>query len=413
MLLQDYLTQNHSSIKEMHDVSGIPESTLRGLSDRSVEKWSMEYFDALARTINKDKYTVMREVESIYGKAEPVADHDRSAMEFNIENRRYIGSKAKLMSWISQLIADNTTGNSFFDVFAGTGIVSKVEMPQFKRIILNDFLFSNFTIFKAFFGNEDYRQSILQDRMADYQGISTNELDDDYFVDNYGGRFFSKHDARVIGEIRERINEDTGLKDRERDILLASLLYSADRAANTVGHYDAYRKIPNIADRFQFHLIRPLDTEGKEIEIYRADANELVKSIAADVAFIDPPYNSRQYSRFYHVLEQITKWNKPQLNGVAMKPAPENVSEYSKSDAPEVFDNLVQNLRTKYIVVTYNNTYNSKSSSSRNKITHAQILESLNKRGQTKAFEVPYQYFNAGKTDLKGHKEFVFITEVR
>ena len=50
--------------------------------------------------------------------------------------------------------------------------------------------------------------------------------------------------------------------------------------------------------------------------------------------------------------------------------------------------------------------------SSKNKITHDEILESLNKVGKTKSFEMPFQFFNAGKTDLKDHKEFGFITEV-
>lgn len=413
MLLKDYLMKNDSSIKELHKVSRIPESTLRDLSNRPLDKWSLEYFDAIAKTINKDKYNVMKEIETIYGMSEKVGKYGKATKEFNIENRRYIGSKARLMGWISRLIADYTEGDSFFDVFAGTGIVSKGEMPRFKRIILNDFLFSNYTIFKSFFGSENYRKEVIQERMKCYQSISTNKVDDDYFVSNYGGRFFSEHDARVIGEIRECIRRDSELSNRERDILISSLLYSADKAANTVGHYDAYRKLPKINDCFQFHLIRPLDTSGKEIEIHREDANELVKNVNADVAFIDPPYNSRQYSRFYHVLEQITKWNKPQLSGVARKPVPENVSEYSKSDAPEVFDNLIKNLRAKYIVVTYNNTYNSRSNSSRNKITHDEILCSLKKRGKTRIFEAPYQYFNAGKTCLKGHKEFVFITEVK
>ena len=96
-----------------------------------------------------------------------------------------------------------------------------------------------------------------------------------------------------------------------------------------------------------------------------------------------------------------------------MKPPAENMSEYSKSNAPKVFDDLIRNLNSKYIVVTYNNTYNSKSSSSRNKITHEEILESLNSVGKTRSFEVPFQYFNAGKTELNNHKEFIFVTEVK
>ena len=41
---------------------------------------------------------------------------------FDIQNRRYIGNKFKLMDWISNLIDKNCDKcHSFFDVFAGTG----------------------------------------------------------------------------------------------------------------------------------------------------------------------------------------------------------------------------------------------------------------------------------------------------
>ena len=60
--------------------------------------------------------------------------------------------------------------------------------------------------------------------------------------------------------------------------------------------------------------------------------------------YIDPPYNSRQYCRFYHVYENLVKWDKPILSGVAMKPPAENMSKYCTSKAPEAFSDLVKNL---------------------------------------------------------------------
>ena len=63
------------------------------------------------------------------------------------------------------------------------------------------------------------------------------------------------------------------------------------------------------------------------------------------------------------------------------------MSEYCRNGAAKVFDDLISNLKCKYIVVTYNNTYNSKSSSSQNKIKLEEIKKSLNKRGVTKIFE--------------------------
>lgn len=331
---------------------------------------------------------------------------------YNISNRRYTGSKYKLLEWIEELVLENCEGESFFDVFAGTGVVSAHMRKHYKKIIMNDFLFSNEIIYKAFFGNGEYRENVIEEYREQFQKINPNGIQDNYFSENFGGKYFSKNDAKLIGEIREQIQGLEGsLSDREYCILLASLVYSMDKVANTVGHYDAYRKIENIKDRFVFELIHPEKPTDK-FSIYRMDANELVREVKADIAFIDPPYNSRQYSRFYHVLENVVQWKKPQLEGTALKPQAENMSEYCRNSAPEVFADLIKNIHVKYIVVTYNNTYNSKSSSSKNKITLEEIQDILSSKGQTTIYEKKHQCFNAGKTEFDDHKEFVFITKV-
>ena len=86
--------------------------------------------------------------------------------------------------------------------------------------------------------------------------------------------------------------------------------------------------------------------------------------------------------------------------------------DYCWNSAPSVFRDNLKNLNVKYIVVTYNNNYNSKSSSSKNKITLEEIEEILSTRGKTIRYEKPYRYFNTGKSNLDDHKEIVFITEV-
>ena len=332
-----------------------------------------------------------------------------------INNRRYIGSKYKLMPWIKELILENCPEHdSLFDVFGGTGVVTSELLEITLSNVINDFLFSNEAIYKAFFGKEKYDLKKLQAHVKRYGEINKSELDDNYISDNYGYKYFRYEDAKLIGFIREDLQHeyDRGLiNQREFNILLASLLYSFDRCANTVGHYEAYIKGKEIMYEFIYELIEPIECNNK-IEIYREDSNELAKHVVADVAFIDPPYNSRQYSRFYHVMETITKWEKPKLVGIAMKPPAENMSNYCRNSAPKIFTDLIESLNVKYIVVTYNNTYDSKSSSSRNKITLEQIKEILEKKGKTQIFETDYNRFNAGKTDAANHKEVVFITSV-
>jgi len=62
--------------------------------------------------------------------------------------------------------------------------------------------------------------------------------------------------------------------------------------------------------------------------------------------------------------------------------------------------------------VSYNNTYDSKSSSSKNKITLQEIEKILERKGKTKVFEKDYRHFNAGNTNFNNHKEYLFVTKV-
>lgn len=407
MILYNYLKLNGINVRQFHVLTGIPESTIRSVNTKPIKRWNIEFMEALSEAVKKEPVTVLEELK----KLESNINLNNTFGYFDLENRRYIGSKSKLSFWIRNLINEHTEGDSFFDVFAGTGVITKSVLDDYNRIIINDFLYSNNVIYNAFFGTDPIDTDKIKLYESEFNSIDYLNTEENYVSVNFGEKFFSYNDAKIIGEIRERIQTSNDLTNREVDFLLASLIYSIDKIANTVGHYDAYRKNQKLKDKFVFKLIKPLDTKDKKVEIYREDANELVKKIKSDVAFIDPPYNSRQYSRFYHLLETIIKWDKPDLSGVAMKPPEENMSDYCRKSAPEVFKDLITNINSKYIVVTYNNTYNSKSSSSMNKITLEEILFSLNTLGETKVFEKPHQFFNAGKTDLKDHKEYLFITK--
>lgn len=332
-------------------------------------------------------------------------------MPYEIWNRRYTGSKYKLADWIFGIIDAHCRGSSFCDIFAGTGIIAKTALDKMSAVVVNDFLYSNEVIYKAFFMQSPYNREKITHYRNVFQSLQADNLKENYVSVKFGGTFFSANDAVLIGEIRECIETAADLNEKERSMLIASLLYSMDRIANTVGHYDAYIKGHTLTDQFKFDVVSPYHT-GSTVTIHRKDANILAKSLECDIVYIDPPYNSRQYSRFYHVLENIATWKKPELYGVALKPKPENMSEYCRAAALEAFTSLINDLRCKYILVSYNNTYASKSSSSLNKMTLENIQQVLATKGKLSYFEKPHQFFNAGKTKFQDHKETVFLVEV-
>lgn len=346
---------------------------------------------------------------------------------FDISNRRYTGAKTKLLDKIDSVLLktyENKSNLSFFDVFGGTGVVSAyfMQKSQFNHFIINDFLYSNYVIYKAFFDKQDFDLKKIKAFEELYQNLKAELLQENYYSRYFGGKFFSFNDSKIIGEIREGLDKNLKtavINQKEFYILLASLLYSVDKIANTVGHYDAYRKNVSLQDKFHFDCIKPLQNKAK-IEIFRQDSNHLVKNLnqhkkCVDIAFIDPPYNSRQYSRFYHLLETLSKNDKAKLYGVALKPKSENMSSYCKVEAVKTLKDLIENLAkiSKILVLTYNNTYHSKSSSSQNKIQLNQIQKILKSVAQINSYEFDFKAFSSGKTDLKGHKEIIFVGEIQ
>lgn len=330
---------------------------------------------------------------------------------FQLSNRRYIGCKQKLLAWIFEKIHDVAPeATSLFDVFSGTGVVAERALKEYDRVIINDLLYSNHIVYEAVFGVGDVDREKLNSIAKEYNSIDISSIEDNYFSMNYGGKYFESELSKLIGWIREDIERRAlTLTNKERSILLASLIYSIDCHANTCGHFEAYIKKPIPIRDFKYGLIAYSSYKGAEI--YREDSNSLARKVSADIAYIDPPYNSRQYSRFYHVYETLVKWDAPELFGVARKPKPENMSEYCRNGALAAFTDLVQNLRCKYLIVSYNNTYSSKSKSSENKITLEELKAVLESVGETSVYTTKHNFFNAGKTDFDDHKEYLFVTK--
>lgn len=382
------------------------DSQINGYKNTGLKNYQTSLFDLY-------EYNSKSEIVSPPAKKQKSNHNQINNNYFNLNNRRYIGNKYSLINWIFSIINNEChNSDSFADIFAGTGVISAVAKNRFKNVIVNDFLYSNYAIYKAFFGNESWDKKKVENILKNYNDIDANNLEENYFSINFGGKYFSKDSSKKIGFIREDIeNNKINLTEKEYYILIASLIYSIDKVANTVGHYETYFKKDDFEDGFYLKPIKPIETNN--VTIYREDSNKLAKDILADVVYIDPPYNSRQYSRFYHVLETLTKWDKPKLYGTALKPKEENMSDYCRNKAKSKFAELVKDLKAKYLVVSYNNTYNSKSNSSRNKMTLEEIEYVLKSKGKTKIFERDYKHFNAGNTDFKNHKEYLFVTEVK
>lgn len=336
-------------------------------------------------------------------------------LPLKISNRRYLGSKTRLLPFINEIVKDNCKDVRIVaDVFAGTGVVADMFRKQGKKVIVNDLLLSNYVSYNTWFGSELVDYEKIQEFISQFNKLEGKV--ENYVSINFGDKYFSMENARKIGEIRREIKllfESNKINYREKCFLLTSLIYALDKVANTVGHYDSYRR--KMDSYTPIHLRIPEFIENVGHELYKEDANELIKKVTADLVYIDTPYNSRQYGDAYHLLENIVEWKKPEVRGVAKKMVDRQhiKSNYSTSKAVESFRELIKNINSKYILVSYNNMAKKGNGRSNAKISNEEIIEILQTKGTLQTFSKDFQVFTTGKTNIDDHKEVLYLCEVQ
>ncbi len=213
---------------------------------------------------------------------------------------------------------------------------------------------------------------------------------------------------------------DRDCTEQEQHVLIASLLLAVDKVANTVGQYDAYLKNLGSAayDAGGRHLVdsnvyaplrlrMPVLRFAAGATVLRADVNEVAGDHEADVAYLDPPYNDRQYVDCYHVLENIARWTKPPLHGKTRKFERDALkSDYSRRrTASAAFAQLVDRVRARYIVVSYSNE---------GLLSVADLKATLETRGPTTIASSDYAVFGngAGQSVRRRVVEYLAICHV-
>jgi len=353
---------------------------------------------------------------ALFANKERMAKSERIASEwglrtFELGNRRYLGGKSKLLGFIESEIEGvlGRTPKSLFDVFAGTGVVAQHFHGKGVPIIANDLLKHNYYGLTCFMGSQKLNLNALAEKIKYLSKIRGKK---NYFSDNFSGNYFSHENAKKIGSIREEI-EQISTSRRERAALITSLIYAADRVANTVGHYDAFHRGQSIDTPIELKFPLVSDFPGLSNEIYCKDSNELSQGVTSEVAYLDPPYNSRQYSDAYHLLENLAEWKKPEVVGVARKMDRTHLkSNFCGRSAPEAFDELVGELNASLIVMSYNNTSDSLNARSNAAISDEEIFDTLQSRGAVTIREVAFNSFTTGKTKKRPHTERLFICKV-
>lgn len=334
---------------------------------------------------------------------------------------RYIGSKVTLLKEIKNIIDRNVNGNekSFLDLFAGTNSVAEY-FKNYYEVTTNDILYFSFVNSMATIENNNV---LLFNKLKcdpfEYLNDDKNVINYDgchYYTNNYtpfgNAMYFTEENGKKIDFIRNTIDnwyENDFLEMYEYYYLISSLIEAIPYVSNTTGTYGAYLKH---WDKRALKKLKikplPIINNGYNNKAYNKDSNKLAREIKSDITYIDIPYNNRQYASNYHVLENIARNDKPILNGkTKIFDWGHLKSKYSmKLKAYESLEDLIKNLNTTYIVLSYNDE---------GIINYEELLELLKTHSinnKVDIIKIPYRKYkskiSSQKTELS---EYIFFIQ--
>lgn len=315
----------------------------------------------------------------------------------------YIGSKYRLLPFISQIITDtagDVSGMVFAELFAGTGMVAKRFKGLVKELMVNDLEPYSYVLNRNYIGNQQPFDH--QDLVAELNHLpgEAGFIYEHYCLGGgHGRRYFSDDNGQKIDTIRQTIEAwyIAGRIDEDRYyFLLASLLESADRVANVASVYGAFLKhLKRTAQ--QPLVLKPAIFEAtpQRSAVYQQDANELITQIAGDILYLDPPYNARQYGANYHLLNTIALYDEFTPRGKT------GLREYTRSDycrtgkVAAAFEALIAAADFRYIFLSYNNE---------GLMSEATIREIMSSYGVYELKTTTYQRFKADTDANRQHK---------
>lgn len=234
---------------------------------------------------------------------------------------KYLGSKRRYLGHIVDVARrELPEAQSVLDLFSGTARVGHAFKGAGLRVLANDHNRYAHTLARCYVEADDDLAAPCKRLLADLQKTPAAA---GWFTQTYceQARFFHPKNGARIEAIRERIDR-LDLDPLLRDVALVSLMEAADRVDSTVGVQMAYLKqwAPRAHNDLELRLpaLLPRSPHGRG-EAHGLDAERAARTLAADVAYLDPPYNQHSYLRNYHVWETLVRWDRPETYGVAAK----------------------------------------------------------------------------------------------
>ena len=239
-----------------------------------------------------------------------------------------MGAKYKLLDLIIPELKE-MLGNkgTLLDVMSGTQAVGYALKKSY-RIVSNDIQYYSQIFAKTLIENNSI--STVSERVrADFENLVYDDFHNGWFTRTYADSYFSAHQCDQISAIRHRIaNIENEIL---QNIYLTALSTSMSTCQSSSGHFAQFMpkdnpriKVLRNMDIFDYFLQKCHDIEieisneknyvfGMEIDQLLVNEEFLAVAKPGSVLYLDPPYTTAQYSRYYHLLETVFLNDNPEV----------------------------------------------------------------------------------------------------
>lgn len=326
---------------------------------------------------------------------------------------KYMGSKKKIINFIVEAINEVNTGGPVCDLFAGSSVLSGVLRNQ-THMISNDIQAYSAVLAKAYLTNYNWQANptLIRDVIAsaskkankflkafpelqfDYEkDFTVNEfvsleeqqkqlIDYDFsafdyhlFTKNYSGTYWSYNQCVWIDAFRSTAEEYR--KTPFYNAILASLMFAMSYNSQSTGHYAQYRDATSqssmediliyrrkeIVPYFQRKMEEMQQTLGPNhfsFDAYSLDYRDCLDQLPSNtVVYADPPYAFVHYSRFYHAIETLVRYDYPDVRHKGRYREDRHQSPFCiRTQVENAFQEMFQRISMKKanLVLSYSNT---------------------------------------------------------
>lgn len=331
---------------------------------------------------------------------------------------KYMGSKTKILDFVTKGINETYEGGGICDLFSGSCSIAGAlghcvniysnDIQKYSETLAHAYLTSwkNENTFLS--GQEivvrankivdehlkELPNNLSYDNVKDLTEFNIVEsknrelidysfsFDSCLFTKYYSGTWWSAYQCLWIDAIREIA--ETQKNEPHYHLILASLMYAMSYCSQGTGHYAQYRDAKTLSSMKDISIYRnreiykyfikkynkvcsniPLKSHKFNHEITTLDYRERLSSLPKCTVYADPPYCFVHYSRFYHALETLVLYDFPELqikNGSIVKGRYRNDRHQSpfciRSQVSDAFNDLFSGvaLSNSNLVLSYSNT---------------------------------------------------------